>query len=384
MKELPDDIRRELENARQSTSTSFASAEAKNRSPVAAPQAKHTRASKSPNKSPSKNRTATTSPNGKRGRGRPRKVDKTMDTNKYGSIFDTMNRTKLVKSSTNSVVNDTVRVSQPKPLQKLPDNFRRADGPGFLSPDKIDVDVLNELPSEIRTQIWSDLKKTSMNFKKQATHTEQSFSVSLKNVTSPSKKRSSSSTITSGSATGGIVRAGNSRVPDIVSPSQLDASFLRAIPEEMRSEIIAESENAKKRKLEFESLAAGAERTSNRRITVAGTTVVNTTNTGKHYKTDFAITDTGTHSIPPPHQCSVLNNISSSEVNQSILDALPGTVRDEILNETRHHPQYVLGNGLNNNTVDLSKQGPHSFREIPPALPVEETLVNEISLFPNC
>ena len=39
-------------------------------------------------------------------------------------------------------------------------------------------------------------------------------------------------------------------IPDIVSPSQLDASFLRALPDEMREEILEESRSVKRRRME--------------------------------------------------------------------------------------------------------------------------------------
>lgn len=56
------------------------------------------------------------------------------------------------------------------------------DGPGFLSPDKIDVDILNELPPDIRNQIWSDLKKTSVNFKSKLKTNELFFILHLQQL----------------------------------------------------------------------------------------------------------------------------------------------------------------------------------------------------------
>lgn len=110
----------------------------------------------------------------------------------------------------------------------------RRDGPGFLSPDKVSIDVLDELPEEIRNEIVSNLRKTGhiKKTKKIARMQTQSNVRVTSDVPSCSKNASL-----------------NSHIPDIVSPSQLDASFLRALPDEMREEILEESRSLKRRRI---------------------------------------------------------------------------------------------------------------------------------------
>ena len=175
MKELPKEIQRELENAKRLSKTKVSKSPAKynhhnkNNSIISSTR------NKSPNRNVSKSPNSI-STNVKKGRGRPRKIDKVMDNSKYGSIFDTMNTTKLLKSTiaatTHAPASKTTKFNNEESskliskccVQTKQSNTARqkvaVDGPGFLSPDKVDVDVLNELPPDIRNQIWSDLKKT--------------------------------------------------------------------------------------------------------------------------------------------------------------------------------------------------------------------------------
>ena len=255
-----------------------------------------------------------------------------MDTNKYGSIFDTMNKTKLVKSTTatnyyahqSKVTTDSnavVRSLPPKPVQhKLPDTSRRwgpdVDGPGFLSPDRIDVDVLNELPAHIRNQIWSDLKKTSVNFKSKSLQTAH-HSAKISSSTHPF-----STTTLKNFLPGSVSSAAQNVVGACIpSPSQLDASFLRAIPEEMRSEIMEESENVKRRKLK--QVDFSFDKVNNQDTT---------TGSKNHEIVAMDTTD--------PVQLA--SSLSTGDIDQSILDALPGSIRDEILNAPKQQQINLL------------------------------------------
>ena len=311
---MPEEIQRELENAKRLSKTKVLKSPSKNTH-----HKRNNVSHKSPstrNKSPNRNISKSSiSTNAKKGRGRPRKIDKIMDNNKYGSIFDTMNTTKLLKSTTTTTIAQTKSCKKNKNIeesdkllfthgqQKQSDTTRHriaVDGPGFLSPDKIDVDILNELPPDIRNQLWSDLKKTSVNFKPKLPQTNAPLSSTI---------AASATTLPTMPSNIDVL---NEILPDIVSPSQLDSSFLKAIPEDIRSEIIEESKKVKRRKL--------LQLDSN--------------------KQDGTTSDYESTCINPPQLTEFQPVVGG--IDQSILEALPGSIRDEILNVPKNQQANIL------------------------------------------
>ena len=351
MKELPKEIQFELENAKRLSKSKVSKSPSKyNHYNKNNGMSSSTR-NKSPNKNVSKSPNSI-STNVKKGRGRPRKIDKIMDNTKYGSIFDTMNTTKLLKSTVaatshvhssktnkNNDVESSKLISKCFVQTKQPNTVRQkeaVDGPGFLSPNKVDVDVLNELPPDIRNQIWSDLKKTSVNFKSKLPQTN------------PSSTTTNTPTVPTIS----------SNIDDIVSPSQLDASFLKAIPADMRSEIIEESKKVKRRKL--------LHLDSNKQDV----------STGNSYLESTCIRSTLLKPFPP-----VVKGI-----DQSLLETLLGSVRDEILNAPKHKQASKLSVSDNfsvqKNPVTCTSKlyVPHITDNIEMLLEKEDGLPNEVKL----
>uniref|UniRef100_A0A7M5WQM1 DNA repair protein REV1 n=2 Tax=Clytia hemisphaerica TaxID=252671 RepID=A0A7M5WQM1_9CNID len=311
----------------------------------------------------------------KKGRGRPKKIDKIFtDSNKYGTILDTMSATRLVKST-----------KGPQEVVEEIQTNTASQRPGFLSPERVDMDVLNELPEEIRNQIWNDLKKTSVNFKKpKSNHQPVASSLSTlpgrcsttststtigntKNVNqlpssstskhghSPAKQNSiqkdtfSSSSLNkdvsnhlSVEQASGLVKASSTGssaaspirintgsatliqrqvIPDIVSPSQLDASFLRALPEKMRAEILEESRNVKKKRPSDDIISIGK-----RTKTVASC---------DERLPDLEIAESADSNDKQKTCVEDMMLLSPSAMDQSVLEALPNTIRNEILNESK-------------------------------------------------
>ena len=169
------------------------------------------------------------------------KIDQKFDNRQFGNILDTMSKVKLVKTSYlngSSSKNgpEITPIDVPKTVSiPTPDNNT---GPGFLSPNKIDVAVLGELPEDIRLEIESTLRKTGHLKKSKPT-----AAAPVPRIVDPVENVATDSLNTVSNKNNGVY------IPDILSPSQLDKSVLQALPVDMREEILEEAKDAKRRKL---------------------------------------------------------------------------------------------------------------------------------------
>lgn len=174
---------------------------------------------------------------------------------------------------------------------------------GFISPTQVNFDVLNELPEEIRNEVLLEFKKSKHYLReKNRNSTKSSFdNKKTKERNLPNDEKQSIMEMNQDTAED-TIETSSTAIPTIMSP-QLDQSFLRAIPEDMRNEIL-------------EAKAAKQKRT----IDSVG---INNEN---------EITDKG-YLLNPRSLVKELEVLSTSQFDKSVMNSLPKDIREELENE---------------------------------------------------
>ncbi|XP_057290303.1 DNA repair protein REV1-like [Hydractinia symbiolongicarpus] len=234
LSELPEDIQKELKMY-QAQNVSSAESKSISTKQRVSPKKKIPQSKKG---SPKTNSPLTS------GRGKQKRL-RDFDASKYGDIR--VSSRKLVSNDdqftgtgakANATEKQHVRTSREKD--------------GILSPSQIDLGVVNELPDDIRDEIISKMRKTGhlsrRNKEKNRKNTDENFHLKKadqhetkfscgRDMTETPMKKNTSSESTSPQTN-----------QFLLSPSQLDQSFLRALPEEVRQDVISDAEKSKQRR----------------------------------------------------------------------------------------------------------------------------------------
>lgn len=250
---------------------------------------------------------------GKRGRGRPKKLDATFNSKQYGSILNSVEMVVLNTDDQKRNGNTKDQMAKESPSKQQRD--RRAssdvgeDDSCFVSPKNVKLDIVDELPEDIRKEILTGIRKSGHYLRnKRKIDRERSIQKRINQVSEASML----------SREGGNAEVVDNTTPNassavIVSPSQLDQSFLRAIPDDMREEIL-EHTSANRKKLQLQS---------------PGT--IDLSSRGN----DKVITNltSASHDLLTP-----------SQLDNSVLNALPDNIRQEVLQTTirRSHQEQLL------------------------------------------
>ena len=335
MQELPKEIQDEL-----------ASIKRQKESP-------NTKSQQSPkNKSPHNVNKARASP-AKRGRGRGRKLNDAFDPSKFGDIRNLASKG-VSKDQEEQVIPPDVDMETlkelPKDLQaEILGNFRRSgktisdnqvvsgkttlktpslkiDCPkneksqeinmnkdNLMSPSQLDQSFLKALPDELRQEIVADVVKIKNERLKHEVIDQGNMKSSIPND-----------------------NAKTSRVHTPLSPSQLDQSFLKALPENMRTDIISEAENMKQIKTHF-SRNQNTEKTSkDENDAESKSSETNRLKNNVFINDDF---------------------LSPSQVDINVLAALPAEIQKEIIISTKRIKRIRTNKILNENNTLNSKFG---------------------------
>ena len=262
MQELPKEIQDEL-----------ASIKRRKKSPV-------TKGQQSPkNKSPHNANKARASP-AKRGRGRGRKLNDSFDPSKFGDI--------------RNLASKSVSIDQEEQV---------------IPPD-VDMETLKELPKDLQAEILGNFRRSGKPISdNQIVSGKTTFKTPFLKTDCPKHEKSQEI---------------NMRNNNLMSPSQLDQSFLEALPDELRQEIVGDVAKIKNERL-------------------------------KHEVTDQENTKS---SIPNDNIKTNRTNtpLSPSQLDQSFLKALPENIRTDIINETENIKQIRTHFSRNQNTEKTSKE----------------------------
>ena len=167
----------------------------------------------------------------KKGRSRPKKLK--FDASKYGDIRQT------VAKSNPMLVSDISLRSQ-LPMRKIDD-----DG-GILSPSKVDLNVIDELPENIRNEIIIEMRRSGQisrhNQTKQNTNIYENKLINNNQV-------KSSAVATKRTMAENAESCADSGYQCLLSPSQLDQSFLRALPDDVKQDVLKDAETIKSKRL---------------------------------------------------------------------------------------------------------------------------------------
>lgn len=261
MQELPKEIQDEL-----------ASIKRQKKSPV-------TKGQQSPkNNSPHNLIKSRPSP-AKRGRGRGRKLNDAFDPSKFGDIRNLASKS----------------VSKDQEKQAMP-------------PD-VDMETLKELPKDLQAEILRNFRRSGQTISdNQIVSGKTTFKTPSLKTDCPKNEKSPEIYM---------------KKDNLMSPSQLDQSFLKALPNELRQEVVADVETIKNERLEREAIDQ-----ENMKLSILNDNV----------KTKRAHTP-----------------LSPSQLDQSFLEALPENIRTDIINEAENIKQIRTHFSRNQNTEKASK-----------------------------